>query len=1843
MRLFFRRNFHHHRALRFTRLLLAGLLSGLVSVEAQAQTQAQAQAQGQNGNGARVILSEDADYYGHDYRTVFDVPLAQCKAACIGDSLCRAFTYNSKARRCFLKSGFGELTSAPGAVAGRIVQAAPPDLGKPAPLAFLPASAEDEARRFVRDLSALAARATATYADYLRGARTSQDPRRAAQFYRFALALDGQAGAAVWNGLADTLLAIQTENYSERYTLVRDGLSAAVNAYRVSHMADERAQALALMGAALARQQVFRPALEAYKASLALADSAAVRAAFKQLYEEHKFRVLNYSVDAEAAVPRVCVQFSESLQRHGTDFSRFVTLNEAQPPAVDAEEQQVCVDGLRHGERYRLGLRAGIPSTVGEALDAPVVLDIYVRDRQPAARFTGQNFVVPRVGLLGVPVVSVNADRLQIEVYRIGERALTPAITEGRFLDQINRYAAEQIGDATGERVWRGELEVAKQLNREVTTSFPIDEALPERRPGVYVMVARPAGARDDAWQAQATQWFIVSDVGLASFSGTDGLHVFARSLSTAAPLGDVTLTLVARNNEVLGELRTDGDGHGRFAPGLVRAAGGLAPALVTARDAAGDYAFLDLSAPAFDLSDRGVTGRPAPAPLDVFAYTERGIYRAGDTVHVAALVRGETANAVGDVPLTFLFQRPDGVEYRRTLSRDQGAGGHALAFELPATAMRGTWRVAIHADPKAAALADARFLVEDFVPDRMQFDLTSAAATLPRAGAIDLQVAGRFLYGAPAAGLRLEGEMTLKTATGLAAYPGFAFGLADEEVPPLRQPLDDLPVTDGQGRASLSVMLADAPVTTRPLQAEIAVRMREGGGRALERALTLPVASAGPLVGIKPLFSSNTVGEGDTVRFEAIALASSGARAAHPDLKWQLVKLERNYQWYRANGSWTYEPVTFTRRIADGHLDIAADAPAHITAQVDWGRYRLEVTGTGADAPATSVEFSTGWYVDVAAVDTPDVLDLSLDKKTYKAGETAKLAIEPRFAGTALVTVAADKLIDMKTVQVAQGRNVIDLPVTDAWGAGAYVTASVYRPGDAAAKRGPARALGLKWAGLDVAERTLAVSMQLPAIIHPRETLNVPLTITGLDAGEAAYLTLAAVDVGILNVTRHEPPAPESWYFGQRQLGVEIRDLYGRLVDGMAGTPGRIRSGGGEPAIVLAAAPPTQEPIALFSGIVKADAGGKAQIAFDIPEFNGTLRLMAVAWSGDSVGHGTADVIVRDPVVLTVSLPRVLAPGDEAMLRLDIANMDGPAGAYDLSIEPGDLVAAAVAHQKLELGAGERRALSLVLTARTVGSGPLKVRLAHADGLVVEQTLSLTVRPAQPPVFERRVVTLQPAGGSLALDPAMLADRLPETAAATLSISRAAGLDVPSLLLALDRYPYGCAEQTTSRALPLLYLSEVAAQSGLGGDAAIQERVRKAIDAVLSYQDTNGGFGLWQPSSQDLWLNAYVADFLTRAREQGYAVADQAFAGALDNLRNALAIDGEVNGGGRETAYALYVLSRNRRASIGDLRYYADAKLADFVSPLAKAQLGAALALYGERARAHTAFTAAFGQLRDPAEEDRGRGDYGSRLRDGAAVLALAAESSPPLAPLPALASWVAQARQQARYTSTQENAWLLLAAHALMTNAQPLQLELDGEAQPGGVQARYTLADLAARKVSVTNRGADPVEAVLTFSGVPKDPLPAAGEGFAITRSYYTLDGKAIDLEQAGQNERFLVVLEVTEENAWPSRVLVSDLLPAGLEIANPGLVGSAELSAFAWLPEKIEPAHVEFRDDRFVAALDRGADDARTFTLAYMVRAVTPGRFVHPPASVEDMYRPYLNARTATGRLEVVGARP
>ncbi|HHL21756.1 MAG TPA: hypothetical protein ENJ52_09540, partial [Aliiroseovarius sp.] len=788
----------------------------------------------------RAILWRNTDFFGSDIQTILDTSLGACENACLADSSCRAYTFNSNKNACFLKNGVGEKSEFAGAFSAEVIAT------DPAALRNAPARARELEFLTPGDFNAALAQARALPHDFVVGGWDLDNLRAAVSSSEKAaniLAAMRFAGGAVvltdaaqdWSEFARLSLALasQTPDRGEQRDYRAQGISAAINAYLRSARAPQRASILMLLGYGLEDAGRGRDALRVMRLASDLSPREDIVERLDGLIGKYGFRVTDHRVDADSATPRICAAFSEPLVAAGVDYAPYVQTFSSQL-AVEASGRELCLTGVEHGQRYRVTLRAGLPAESGEKLIRPVTLDVYVRDRSPQVWFPGRAYVLPRLGDVNLPLVGVNAAEVDLTLYRMSDRNLVEAFRQRYLSNPMSPWEVDDLADTLAVEVWRGTGELKSELNREVTTLLPMEEAVRGQAPGIYMLQASLPGL--DPWDnPPASQWFVISDIGLATMLGADGLHVFARSLASAEPLAGLEVQLISRANAVLATVTTDDGGHAQVPAGLTAGQGSAAPALVVVRNDVDDMAFLSLTEPAFDLSDRGVEGRPVAPPIDLFATTDRGAYRAGEVIHATVLARNNTVDALTGLPITAVLYRPDGVEYSRHLSQGAAAGGHVFDMPLGANVPRGTWRLELFSDPDAPALTSLTLLVEDFLPERIDFDLALPEGPISLSDTPDLRIDARYLFGAPGADLPIEGDVVLRPARTIDALPGYRFGRYDVRPDPAYGALPYDERTDARGQAVLPVVFPEFDAPGMPVEARITVRVSEGSGRPVE------------------------------------------------------------------------------------------------------------------------------------------------------------------------------------------------------------------------------------------------------------------------------------------------------------------------------------------------------------------------------------------------------------------------------------------------------------------------------------------------------------------------------------------------------------------------------------------------------------------------------------------------------------------------------------------------------------------------------------------------------------------------------------------------------------------------------------------------------------------------------------------------------------------------------------------------------------------------------------------------------------------------------------------------
>jgi len=1565
---------------------------------------------------------------------------------------------------------------------------------------------------------------------------------------------------------------------------------------------------------------------------------------------EFAFRRLE--VDTTKPQAEACFVFTRDLDASGkTHYEDYLAIDPATRVAMHVVDERLCVSGFDFKTTYNVTLKAGLPDAAGDKLLDEETVPVELRDKPSVVRFTG-GIVLPRDNAQGVPVTTVNIAKLRVKLIRVGDRLLSQI--ESGVVDQTSLYQwnDNDIENAQGKLVWSGTMDVNDVKNDSVVTLIPINQILKDRKPGAYVLLAMDAAKKtddDNSYDSDdiAAQWVVDSDIALTTFKGASGMSVFARSYASAKPLSGVKLSLVARDNNELASVTTDASGRADFESGLMNATGGEEPVVVMAYGPGDDFSFLDLRRPAFDLTDRGVSGRETPGPIDAFLYTERGVYRPGEVVQASAMLR-DRVGAAQSAPMTLIATRPDGLEFARTTipAASLADGMGVWPLQLSKTAPHGRWQIAAYVDTSKTAppVGRVQFDVQDFVPQKLKVTLTAETKVGHANSDIVVKAETRFLYGAPGSGLSGDGEARIVAdQTPFPDYADWRFGRVDDTFSDVSINMT-VPQSDAAGITEAKATIGELADTTLPLVAMIKISIHEPGGRTTAKTVNVPVRTRDAMIGVRPDFQTGAVPENTRAGFEAVALNADGKRIALSGLTFSWVREETTYQWFQEDAKWKYKSVTRDRLVTSGSMAIGAGAPAKLSQTLPYGDYRLTISDPKSGA-ATSYRFYSGWAAN-ADNDRPDRIPVASDKPSYRAGETAKVTIKPTSNGKALIVVAGDRVFSSELVDAPAGGTTVNVPVSADWGPGAYVLVTDYKPLDEATGREPVRSIGLTWLALDNSPRTLTALIGGPSKIVPRQKVTIPVTIKGLDANEDAYLTLAAVDEGILQLTDYKSPDPNTYYFGKRRLGVDMRDDYGRLIKPEKGAIGSMREGGDSFGGRSLSVVPVKT-VALFSGLVKIGAGGIANVTLDVPDFNGELRLMVVAVAKNKLGHADRPLTVRDPVVADIVLPRFLAPGDRALAALNINNVEGQSGAYTATVTataPVTLGASAVVTRSIAVG--QRILVPVDMSANSIGISNVALKVTGPGGFNVTHSWQIQTRAPQLDVARDEVVALGPNQSYMA-NRALVADLIPGTQNVALTVSSAHGFnDVPGLLKWLDKYPYGCIEQTTSRAMPLLVFNDLSDLAGLPRDQALHQREQEAIDAVLDMQNYAGNFGMWAPGTDaEPWISVFALDFLNQAKLKGYVVPNDALKRGTSWLKTESASDSADD---NTRAYAFYVLARIGQVNISDLRYFSDTRGPEMNTAIAPALTGAAAAEVGDRSRAAYGFERAreIAAKADPSKYSTA--DYGSLLRDVAGATALAAESGQAQL-IPAFLAKSDQIDMRLNATTTQEKAWMLRAAYELTRQKTPLNILLNGKPaipRDGSIRLAPSLGQLA-QGLTLLNKGDATVWRTTSVQGTPALALPAMANGLTLNKSVWTMSGTPADLSNIHQNDRVLIVLSGQMPNNYYHQMGLIDLLPAGLEVELK--LGGDDAKAYPWIGGNLADLSMsDSRDDRYVAAFDIGSqyrpsdnkkpEPTPAFRVAYIARAVTTGTFAMPAGVVEDMYAPGVMARTTVGSVTI-----
>lgn len=1479
---------------------------------------------------------------------------------------------------------------------------------------------------------------------------------------------------------------------------------------------------------------------------------------------------------------------------------------------------------------YRVTLFKGLPAMHGGELREDVVRSVLIPDRSPALSFKTRGIYLSSRGNLLIPMETVNLTSVDLFVEKI-------------FGNNLVYYLAGGRSSNLGAGVLTKNITIDSTFNQARTTHIDLKNLLDKNTVGVFLLTARDT---QDGWMA-AQQLVLLTDIGITTKKTAGEMLVWTNAISTARALEGVNVAVYTRTNQKILEGTTGPDGVVRFRE--IAWNNENKPFAVVATTGA-DTAALQLSQGVVDVSSFDVGGREFLARgYESFLFTDRGVYRPGEKVHLKALVRSAGPGLPERFPLTFVVTRPDGVALlsRSIMLSDLGSAETEIA--LPSYALTGRYRADVRLPGNAKTVGTVAFDVEEFVPNRMSVAIDGGADRRYRKGEkITFTVKGNYLFGAPAAGRIVEARCEFVAADySHDRYREFRFADGSKKFSAVRLDLGSGEL-DEKGEKSFVVDLPDHLTPPSALTLLFTASVKEVGGRAVTASVSRAIDYYPSYVGLSN--ATGTYGEaGKPSRFLCAVVHADGtpvpdgkAEATFYRILWHSVlRSERG-------GRYRYESQREEKEIERQTVAVAAGSGSFSFTPKEPGEYEIRIRAVDEGVSANLSFHCAGAGHVPWALEKPEVVELVADKPCYAPGETARIMLKSPFAGKALVTVESTRIHHTAIVEIGQNAAECLVPIVADGGSNLYCSATVIRGTTTAADGTSHRAFGVIPLKIDAEPGRLRVTIDAAETARPGATVPIKVYVRdSRDAGTRAEITIAAVDEGICRLTGFATPDPWAFFFAKRKLGTETSDVYSLLMPELDNhQPGSKPTEGGDgneydPRLLNPISVERFKPVAVWKSSIVTGDDGWAEAEIAVPtEFTGRLRLMVVASTASAFGNGERALLVKQPLMIQASFPRFLSPGDEFDVPIVIFNNTGRSGVVRVRAEGSiDLALLSAAEQVVEIGDGREAVVRMKARAPEIPGAVAVGVTAELGGETASEKVAIAVRP--PATLRHLSGSGTVAAGATAR--LVLPDQWVEGSEKyALSFSSLPLLRLGDSMRYLLQYPYGCVEQTTSKAFPLLYLDDLLkiTDPEHGVDRAAAPFVQSAIDRLLSMQTGSGGFAMW-PGYPDVypWGSVYATHFLVEAKRAGHIVPSDALENALRFLDTSLAMLGDDEGNLPIKAYACMTLAAAGKPNHSWTRRLYEER--ERLPAYSRFHVVAALSLT-QSARLVSAFMAGERIPDETSRADTG-GVLHSSTREAAILLSVYLDIDPSHPNIPILVKRLEDAARDGRWATTQENGMALMAMGKYLRMCKPRETDYRAVVLADGRELavftsreniRLTPRGIGGKKIEIAIVGKGNLYYHWGVEGIPlKAEIPESDNGVKIRRTFFTRKGEPLDLRSVPHGEPVVVSLSITNDVVCDN-MAISDLLPAGFEIENPRIATSETLP---WLTaDGFVPERVEMRDDRLLIFADLRTVGTRNFR--YLARAVTRGRFDLPPVSGFCMYRPEISSVHGKGTVEI-----
>ena len=1490
---------------------------------------------------------------------------------------------------------------------------------------------------------------------------------------------------------------------------------------------------------------------------------------------------------------------------------------------------------FKPGIKYELEVLKSMPSEEGVILKNAFTKEVVAPDYDSMVKFKVPGMYMSLKGNNTIPVEVMNLDKVEVSIHKV---------YENNIVYLLNYKTSYSIPRDIGLDVYEKEIDTAIERNVAKDVLLDMRDILKEDPRGLFfIRVDEP----DGYYWGGDNKLVLATDIGIMTKKSGSDLLVWLSSLSTTIPVPYTTVKVFTKTNQQILQGTTDENGIIHFKD--VDWSGDKKPYIITASNDY-DLSYIELGKCVISETAFDVSGRPyISSGYEGFVYTDRGVYRPGEKVYIKAILRDAGWNLPESFPVIFEINRPDGRSYEKVNGMLSEFGTVDASIDIVDYALTGAYSINFMLPGDDKVIGSAKFNVEEFLPDRLKVVIDVPDKRFSISDEMPVTIKAEQFFGAAAAGRDVELNCDLKsTEFNPKDFKDYVF--TDEgNVFSFKTIRLGEQKTDNDGKANFTIKIPQGILPPSTLDCTIQAVVKEVGGRAVTSNIKRVIDPYPYYIGIRKA-AEGYASSGEPVSFDYAIVSPEGKNIEVPELKIEVSKIIWNNALKKdENGRYRYTSEKHEEIIFNDVVSPGASSGRYEYTPKSYGDYIIRLKTGEKDTHVAGIKFyCSGYGYTPWAMEKPDKVELSLDKKAYKEGDVAKLLIKSPFKGKAIIIVSKDNILSTQTAELTDLAQEVALNINSDFLPNAYCSVTVIRPLAKSEEWVAHRAYGIIPITVDNSAYKLNVSIDSPEKAKPNDDVRINIEVKD-SAGNAkeAELSIALVDEGVLQLTGFKVPDPFEFFYGKRANNISTYDIYSLLL------PDFEQKKIGADSVPSADMLKQQEfapkkhlnpisakrvqPLALWKGSLVTDSTGKASATFKIPQFTGNIRVMAVVSSGGDFGNSESDMKVAEPLMIEPTIPRFLASNDEFILPVSIYNKTGIAGEVAISLKTSDgFRILDASEQRVHVDKDKEAVVKFKLKAPDM---PQKSKIqvqASLGNYTASRTTEIAIRPTAP------FTSISGAGSITAPNDAVF--KLPSNWLKGTQNYSLVVMSLPSLKFAgglkfLAKYPYGCVEQTTSCIYPLLYLGDIAAaaDSNKYSPEMIDSYVNDGIKRVLSMQTHSGGFAMW-PGYQDTydWGSIYATDFLVEADKAGYAVPQLDKKMALDYLEKLLSKEKTPL---NLKAYSCFVLSKAGRVKQSWIRRLQEKK--DELSSASRFYLAASLVSLGDRKAVSDILGQGLPDEKIPRETG---GMLRSYTKENAIALSAYMDLAPENALVPVLVKRLESSMVNGNWQTTQDNAAALVAlgkyarylenmkysnysGNIVVGKEVVADFDNEHEAEVSGV-------DLSNKDIKISVQGEGVAYYYWNAEGVPLETkVKEEDKGIKVRRKLFTRDGSSVDLNKIKHGDVIVVEILIDADVAY-SNVIVEDLLPACFEIENPRLASTEKV---AWIRnESFEPDHVDMRDDRLLLFTD--LPNTKDLYYRYAVRAVTKGEFELPPISASCMYDPSIVSVNGQGKVKV-----